>query len=105
MIIEGKEKAHLVAQDFSQCSEDYSTTYTPVAKLTTIRIILALAARYDYELVMYNVKMAFLHAPLDCIIYCKLIPGFPVPLTGDGIPADALQVFRAIYIWSTAIIP
>ena len=96
-IIQGKEKARLVAQGFSQHPEDYGTTYAPVAKLTSIRIVLALAAKYDYELVTYDVKTAFLHALLDRIIFCKHIPGFPVPAMDDGAPADALQVLRAIY--------
>ena len=68
-----------------------------VAKLTSIRIVLALAAKYDYELVTYDVKTAFLHALLDRIIFCKHIPGFPIPAMDDGAPADALQVIHAIY--------
>ena len=43
-IIHGKEKARVVAQGFSQRSEDFDETYAPVAKMTSIRIILAYAA-------------------------------------------------------------
>ena len=35
-IILGKEKAHLVAQGFSQHPEDYGSPYAPVAKMTSI---------------------------------------------------------------------
>ena len=58
-IIKGKEKAHLTAQGFSQQPEDYGTTYAPVAKLTSIRIVLALVTKNDYEILTYNVKTAF----------------------------------------------
>ena len=96
-IIKGKKKACLVAQDFSQRPEDYGTTYAPVAKLTSIRIVLALAAKHDYEIVTYDVKTAFLHALLDRVIFCKHIPGFPIPACDDGTPTDALQIIRAVY--------
>ena len=96
-IIKGKEKARLVAQGFSQCPEDYGTTYAPVAKLTSICIILALAAKHDYEIVTYDVKTAFLHALLNRVIFCKHIPGFPIPACDDGTPTDALQIIHAVY--------
>ena len=35
-IIRGKEKARLVAQNFSQCPEDFDETYAPVARMTSI---------------------------------------------------------------------
>jgi hypothetical protein len=78
-IIKGKEKARLVAQGFSQRPEDYGSTYSPVAKITSIRIALAYAAHYDLEILSFDVKTAFLHAKLSTIIYCKQIPGFPEP--------------------------
>ena len=54
-IIKGKEKARLVAQGFSQRPEDYSSTYSPVAKITSIRIALAYAACYDFEIMSFDV--------------------------------------------------
>ena len=49
-IIVGKEKARLVAQGFSQRPEDYSNTYSPVAKITSIHLVLTYAAHYDLEI-------------------------------------------------------
>ncbi|OJT06879.1 Retrovirus-related Pol polyprotein from transposon TNT 1-94, partial [Trametes pubescens] len=44
-------KARLVAQGFTQMPGiDFNETFAPVAKLASIRTILALAARYDWEL-------------------------------------------------------
>jgi hypothetical protein len=76
-IIRGKEKARLVAQGFSQRPEDFGETYAPVAKMTSIRIILAFAAANDLEIMASDVKTAFLHCKLRSEIYCKQIPGHP----------------------------
>ncbi len=44
-----KWKARLVAQGFSQVPGlDYMDTYAPVAKLASLRFLLALAARFDW---------------------------------------------------------
>ena len=91
-IIRGKEKARLVSQGFSQRPEDYGDTYSPVAKMTSIRIVLAYAAYYDYELLTFDVKTAFLNAHLPNEIYCKQIPEFP-----EKDPTLVLLCIRAIY--------
>jgi hypothetical protein len=91
-IIRGKEKGRLVAQGFSQRPEDYGTTYSPVAKMTSIRIVLAFTAFHDYELLTFDVKTAFLNALLPEEIYCKQIPEFP-----EADPTLALLCLRAIY--------
>jgi len=67
----------LVAQGFSQQLEDYSLTYSLVAKITSIHIMLAYAAHHDLEIMSFDVKTAFLHAKLSTVIFCKQIPGFP----------------------------
>ena len=91
-IIRGKEKARLVAQGFSQRSEDFDETYAPVAKLTSIRIILAYAATHDLEVMASDVKTAFLHCRLRTELYCKQVPGYPLP---D--PKLVLRVLVALY--------
>jgi Reverse transcriptase (RNA-dependent DNA polymerase) len=76
-IIVGREKARLVAQGFSQRPEDYGETYAPVVKLTSVHIILAFANAHSYEIMSFDVKMAFLHVQLPYSIYVKQIPGYP----------------------------
>lgn len=91
-VIHGKEKVQLVAQGFSQCLEDYGSTYAPVAKLTNIRIMFAYAAKYDYHLFMFNIKTDFLNAPLFYKVYCKQVPGFP-----EADPLTCYHLLWALY--------
>ena len=58
-------KARLVAKDYRQKQGvDYDETFSPVAMLKSIRIILAIAAHYDYEIWQIDVKIAFLYGNL-----------------------------------------
>jgi hypothetical protein len=91
-IIKGKEKARLVAKGFSQRPEDYGSTYSPVAKITSIRIALAYAAHNDLEIMSFDVKTAFLHAKLSTVIFCKQIPGYP-----EADPSTVLRLLVALY--------
>lgn len=73
----GEYKARLVAKGFSQRQGfDYNETYSPVAKLTTFRIILAVANENDWILHQMDVKTAFLNGNLNEEIYMKQPEGF-----------------------------
>ena len=53
-------KARLVVKDYTQTQGiDYNETYSPVAKVKYIRIMLAIAAFDDYEVWQMDVKTAF----------------------------------------------
>ncbi|KAL2251745.1 UNVERIFIED_CONTAM: Retrovirus-related Pol polyprotein from transposon TNT 1-94 [Sesamum indicum] len=67
-----KFKARLVAKGFTQ----YNEIFSPVVKYTTVRIILALTAHYNWELKQMDVKTAFLHGDLDENIYMCQPAGF-----------------------------
>ena len=75
-------KARLVAQGFSQVEGvDYFDTYTLVARLASLRTILALAARLDLELHQIDIKGAYLNGELtnEERIYMRQPPGYPYP--------------------------
>ena len=90
--IPGKEKARLVAQGFSQRPGQYDETYAPVAKMASVRILLAWAAVRDYEIFQFDCKTAFLHAKLRHPLYARPFPGFP---TTD--PTKHLRILVALY--------
>nr|GEV16216.1 putative zinc finger, CCHC-type [Tanacetum cinerariifolium] len=70
-----KFKARLVAQGFTQVpSLDYSATFSPVVKASTVRIILSLAVLNKWPLHQLDVKNAFLNGRLSDIIYIEKPP-------------------------------
>lgn len=72
-------KARLVAKCFTQKEEiDYEETFSPVAMLKSIRILLSIAAHFDYEVWQMDVKTAFLNGNLDECIYMMQPDGFIV---------------------------
>ncbi|GJS97576.1 zinc finger, CCHC-type containing protein [Tanacetum coccineum] len=55
---------------------DYFDTYAPVARITTIRLLLALAAIHNLVIHQMDVKTAFLNGDLDKEVYMKQQEGF-----------------------------
>ncbi|GJY79610.1 retrotransposon protein, putative, ty1-copia subclass [Tanacetum coccineum] len=63
-------KAHLVAKGYTQLfGVDYEETFSPMANIRAIRILISIAAFYDYEIWQMDVKTAFLNGYLDEDIY------------------------------------
>ena len=74
-----KCKARLVAKWYSQVEGiDFGEIFSPVAKLTSIRFLLSLAATFDLEVYKMDVETTFLHGDLDEEIYMKQPKGFTV---------------------------
>ena len=72
-----KYKTRLVAKGYTQKEgEDYFDTYSPVARLTTIRVLLSLAASHGLLIHQMDVKTTFLNGELEEEIYMDRPDGF-----------------------------
>lgn len=74
-----KYKARLVVKGFSQKQGiDYEEIFSPVVKMSSIRVILGLVASQDLEVEQLDVKTAFLHGDLAEEIYMEQPEGFKI---------------------------
>ena len=67
-------KARLVAQGYTQTyGVDYSETFSPVAKIDTIRVLFSIVANKDWPLHQFEVKNAFLYGKIEEEVYIKIL--------------------------------
>ncbi|GJR84638.1 retrotransposon protein, putative, ty1-copia subclass [Tanacetum coccineum] len=87
-------KARLVAKGFTQTyGVDYKETFSPVTDIRAIRILIAIAAYYDYEIWQMDVKTAFLNRHLFEEVYMEQPEGFVNP----KYPNHVCKLKRSIY--------
>jgi hypothetical protein len=73
-------KARLVAKGFKQIHDvDYDETFSPVMMLKYVRILLPIAAYFDYEIWKMDVKTSFLNGNLTENVYMTQPEGFVNP--------------------------
>ena len=76
-----KYKARVVVKGYTQKKGlDYFDTYSPVTRITSIRILIALAAVHDLKINQMDVKTTFLNGELEEEIYMEQPEGFIVPV-------------------------
>ena len=67
----------LVAKGYNQkAGIDYEETFSPVAMLKSIRILLSITAHYDYEIWQMDVKTTFLNGHIREEIFMDQPEGF-----------------------------
>jgi len=73
-------RARLVVKGYAQkAGIDFNEIFSPVVRLTTIRIVSAMCAAFDLHLEQLDVKTAFLHGELEEEIYMLQPEGFKEP--------------------------
>jgi hypothetical protein len=79
-----KFKAQLVAEGYSQVEGVYfSEVFSPIEKITSIRVLMSLVATFDLEIEQMDVKTMLLHGDLEEEIYMKQLEGFIVKVKKD----------------------
>ncbi|CAI7866990.1 unnamed protein product [Closterium sp. NIES-53] len=87
-------KARYVARGFSQRQGvDFFQTFSPTPKMTTLRVLLQVAAQRDYELHSLDFSTAFLQGSLHEEIWLRRPPGF----TGSFPPGTQWSLRRPVY--------
>nr|GEW24688.1 hypothetical protein [Tanacetum cinerariifolium] len=72
---------------------DYEETFSPVADIRAIRILIAIVAYYDYEIWQMDVKTAFLNGYINKEVYMEQPEGFVNP----KYPNRVCKLKRSIY--------
>lgn len=89
-----KHKARLMAKGYVQCTDiDFDEVCAVVARLDSVRLMLAVAARAGWEVHHLDVKSAFLNGDLDEEVYVSQPPGF----VHDGEEQKVLHLHKALY--------
>ena len=89
-----KYKARLVAKGYKQKHGiDYEEVFAPVARLETIRMIIAIAAQYRWKIHQMDVKSAFLNGLLEEEVYVEQPEGY----VAKGHEGKVLKLTKALY--------
>jgi hypothetical protein len=89
-----KHKAHLVAKGYVQKEGiNFNEVFTPVARLESVRLLLAIAAHHSWEVHHMDVKSTFLNGDLKEVVYVQQRPGF----INDNNPDKVLRLHKALY--------
>lgn len=88
----------MVAKGFTQQEGvDFNETFSLVAKLTSVKLILGLAAKHGWELSQMDVSNAFQHSELDEEIYMSLPQGY-TPGPNEILPPNPVcRLHKCIY--------
>ena len=100
-------KSRLVAQGYTHVEGvDYNEVYSPVARFSAIRSLLAVAKANDYEIHQMDVATAFLNGTLDYEIYMEQPIGFVDPDRPDWVCKLKKSIYglkQSARCWNTTL--
>jgi hypothetical protein len=89
-----RNKAWLVAKDYSHVEDlDFDKTFTPVARLESIHMLLAYATHHGFKLYQMDVKSAFLNGQIKEEEYVEQPPSFK----SEKYPNHIYKLHKALY--------
>ena len=87
-------KARLVAKRYTQVyGSDYGDTFSPVAKIASVRHLLSMAAMCSWPLYQLDIKNVFLHGDLAKEVYMEQPPGS----VAQGVSGLVCRLYRSLY--------
>ena len=100
-----KNKARLVVQGFHQrIGKDFYSTFSPMASLTSVRMVLAIAVKQNQDLIHMDVPQAFIRSFVDAEIYVRLPKGVNIMALNDmgkRVPLEkankVLRLLKSLY--------
>ena len=95
---EGKKKykAKLVIKGYKQVySEDYDETFTPVARLSTLQILLGLSIEIGWYIHQMDIVAAFLYPEINETVYIEPPPG--IEWLEKGFRNKVYQLRKTLY--------
>lgn len=88
-----KLKVRIVTKGFTQQENmDYMKTFSPIAKLITVQVLLLVATVQDWFLYQFDINNAFLYSDLEEEIYMRKPPGY-----NKGGPHKVYKLFKSLY--------
>jgi hypothetical protein len=86
-----KLKARYCARGFEQVEGvDYFETFAPVVMWLTVRLLLIMSILLKLETTQIDYTAAFVHAPIDCLVYVEIPTGF-------GVPGQVWKLRKSLY--------
>jgi hypothetical protein len=93
-VVVTRNKARLVAKGYSQVEGlDFDEIFAPIARLKSIRMLLAYATHHGFKLYQMDIKSAFLNGPIKEEVYVEQPPGFE----SEEHPNHAYQLHKVLY--------
>jgi hypothetical protein len=85
-------KARYVAKGFTQViGLDYEATFAPTATFVSMRLVLTIAAKFNWPVYSFDFVAAYLNAPIDEEVWVEAPEGMEVQ------PGEAMLLHKALY--------